>query len=158
MRKLNLEVITNLGLIVGLCLVAYQVAQTNEGMEREYQHVRSQLVLGDYTNIINRDYAVMGDNAAAAIAKARTDPDQLTDEEKLIAHAHLNSIYLQMSSESYLHQLGLFEMWEGIVPIVAHSTYNFQYARGWWQQRREYRPDWNSRLDELLDKELGIVE
>ncbi len=60
------------------------------GMERQHQQVRSQLALNDYTNIINRQYAVMGDNAAAAIAKARTNPDQLTEEEKLIAHAHLS--------------------------------------------------------------------
>ena len=158
MPKLNLEVITNLGVVVGLCLVAYQVAQTNEGMERQHQHVRSQLGLDDYTNIINREYAVMGDNAAAAIAKARSNPDQLTEEERLIAYAHLNSIYLQISSESYLYQLGAFEFWEETVPVVMNSTYDFPYARDWWKKRRKLQASWNNRLNELLDREFEFED
>ena len=67
----------NLGLIVGLVLVAVQIKQNND-------LAKAQLLSDGWLAGIQINLALIGENPAASMAKASTVPDQLTDEDLIL--------------------------------------------------------------------------
>ncbi len=145
-----LQITSNLAIVVGLVIVIYELNQTQ-------LHVRSQLLMDDFVSRQTLENTVMGDNAAAAIAKARTNPEQLTAEERIIVEAHLASVFIRLESYEYIENMGVFdETWELAIPIEASEIFDYPYARSWWSRYRKREMYWNRRLTRLMDEALGF--
>ena len=144
-----LKIISNLAVIVGLGIVIYELDQTQT-------HVRSQLLMDDFVSRQTLENTIMGDDAAAAIAKARSEPEQLTDEEKIIVEAHLTSVFIRLESYEYIENVGVYdETWELAIPIEVKDIFDYPYARSWWARYRQREMYWNRRLTQLMDESLG---
>jgi hypothetical protein len=143
-----LQICSNLAIVVGLVVVVYELNQN-------HLHVRAQLVMDDYTNVLGRHSDVMGENPASVIAKARSNPEQLTEEERIVADAHLSYVYVQLGSQSYMTTLGIFEYWKEIAVPVVNEIYDYPYARAWWKEHRTAKREWAGELDALIDQILG---
>jgi hypothetical protein len=79
-----LQIIGNLGLIVGLVLVAVQIKQNND-------LAKAQLLSDGWLGALQRQTALFGENPAASIARASFAPDQLTDEDLAVLDAVVRS-------------------------------------------------------------------
>ena len=69
-----LTIIGNAGLLLGVTLVIFQINQNSE-------LVREQLFHSSWTDDLNLQLAMMGDNPAAAVARAVESPAELTVED-----------------------------------------------------------------------------
>ncbi len=69
-----LQVAGNFGLLAGLILVGFQINQNTE-------IARTGLTARSFELAMQMNLARMGENPEAALAKAATDPESLTDEE-----------------------------------------------------------------------------
>lgn len=150
MKRDWLQITSTLAIIVGLVIVIYELNQTQ-------MHVRSQLLMDDFVSRQTLENTMMGDNSAAAIAKARSDPEQLTAEERIIVEAHLASVFIRLESYEYIEDVGVFdETWELAIPLEAREVFDYPYARSWWARYRNREMYWNRRLTRLMDEALGF--
>ncbi len=72
-----LTIVGNLGLLVGIALVAVQIDQNS-------QLVRVQLSVARWTDDLNLHLAMMGENPAAVVAKAIENPSELSVEDSQV--------------------------------------------------------------------------
>jgi hypothetical protein len=75
-----LQIIGNLGLVIGLVLVAVQIKQNND-------LAKAQLLSDGWLAVMQRQTALFGENPAASIARGSVTPDQLTDEDLVVLDA-----------------------------------------------------------------------
>ena len=108
MKRDWLQIGSNVAIVIGLLVVIYELNQN-------HQHVRAQLLLEDYGNGLAHAGHLLGENPAAAIAVARTDPEKLTEEQKIVVDAHLTYVYRRLSSQSYMHDV-VFSPMRGRTP------------------------------------------
>jgi hypothetical protein len=148
MKRDWLQIASNVAIVIGLIVVVFELNQS-------HQHVRAHLVMQDYTNLLSLQSDLMGENPALAIAKSRTSPGELTDAERIVVDAYLNHQYVRVGSASYMEQLGIFESWREMVPLL---DYDSTYARGWWATHSEARRAWNAELDRLINEHLSRLE
>ena len=150
MKRDWLQITSNLAIIAGLGIVIYELNQTQ-------MHVRSQLLMDDFISRQTLENTIMGDNSAAAIAKARSDPEQLTAEEKIVVEAHLTSVFIRLESYEYIENMGVFDdTWKLAIPFEASEVFDYPYARTWWAEYRKREMYWNRDLTRLMDESLGF--
>ena len=150
MKRDWLQITSNLAIIAGMGIVIYELNQTQ-------MHVRSQLLMDDFISRQTLENTIMGDNSAAAIAKARSDPEQLTAEEKIVVEAHLTSVFIRLESYEYIEIIGVFDdTWELAIPFEASEVFDYPYARTWWAEYRKREMYWNRDLTRLMDESLGF--
>jgi hypothetical protein len=145
-----LQITSNIAIVIGLVIVIYELNQN-------HLHVRAQLLMDDYTNILSHQISKMGENPAIAIAKAKSDRAHLTEEQRIVVNAHLRFVYTRLSSESYMTQIGIFTSWREVVIAVVQEEYNYEYAREWWVSFRKIERAWNDQLDSLIDELLEVT-
>ena len=146
----TVSIVTNFAIILGLILVIYELNQT-------HTQSRAQLNMDDYSNLIGHRNSLMGENPAEAIAKAMSDPESLSDAEKIIVDAHFRSLYQQLSSQSYMAQIGLYEeSWRDVAPVVVKEFFNYPYAVQWWTNFKEVERIWDAELVQIIDGTLEI--
>ncbi len=140
-EKLNkwLQVSANVGIVLGLILVGFQLKQNSE-------LARIQLLYEESNRALELETEVVGEQAAEVWAKSIESPEDLTLAEVRIMEALLWSFMEQLRGTYRLAELGLLsdEDWrrraEGEVTFYLSDP----YSRAWW---RNYS-DGNSTLPE----------
>ncbi len=150
MQRDWLQLISNAAIIVGLIVVIFELKQSHD-------IARTISVRADYDAIQSNLHALMGENAAEVVAKARSAPSELTDGEKIIVDAHLLALYSQLESYEYSSDTGsLFgDDWVDVPPVYFNRNFNFAYAREWWLRERALEKPWTTDLDRMFD---GLYE
>ncbi len=144
-----IQIISTLAVLAGLTMVIAQLQQS-------HHQAQAQLILDDYLSMYEHQYSLMGDDPAAAIAKARVSPDQLTDREKIIVNAHLTVEYERMTAYEYIYgRTGLFDgEWESVVPFLVEEYYYYPYAKEWIIRYQQRRQDWSPEVDRAFREYL----
>jgi hypothetical protein len=93
-----LQIAANLGIMIGLVMVALQMRQTDAINE-------SQLIAQYRTYVTNQQIA-LGDDFAKVFAKVIDDPDELTDEDLIRYHFFVNSYVVDLVQIKILADLG----------------------------------------------------
>jgi hypothetical protein len=118
-------------------------------------------VRAEFSDILAHQYALMGDNAAEAIALAKTHPKDLNDQQRLVVDAHLRVLFVRLDSNQYIaNEIGVLEpdvALEGL-PRAVKTHFNYEYAREWWGRERELPRPWAKNLIAEFDKELGYSD
>ena len=109
-----MTIIGNLGLLVGVALVIFQINQNSELMREQLYHAR-------WSDDLNLHLALMGENPSAAIAKAIENPSELTVEESRVLDAYITYWSLMETRKHFAHDRGL--------TIEAPSTYEPSHPR-----------------------------
>ena len=149
-EKLNkwLQVSANIGIVLGLVLVGFQLKQNSE-------LARIQLLYEESNRAIELETEVVGEQAAEVWAKSIESPEDLTLAEIRIMEALLWSFMEQLRGTYRLAELGLLseEDWrrraEGEVTFYLSDP----YSRAWW---RNYS-DGNSSLPEDVRRVVDEV-
>ncbi len=95
-----LTIVGNLGLLIGVALIIVQINQNSE-------LVRDQLFHTTWTDDMNMHLALMGDNPAAAIAKAIERPTELTVEESKVLEAYITYWSLNEARRLFMRERGM---------------------------------------------------
>ena len=142
-EKINswLSLGANIGVVVGLMLVAYQINQ-------DVELTKVQLFSDVTTSMNEFNQALMGDDPSEIIAKSIETPHELTLAELQIMDAYLMSAVNEIRRLELLRRSGLNveDSMEGI------HTYYFgtNYARAWFQEYggEDNLPDMTKRINE----------
>ena len=154
MKRDWLNLLSNVAIIIGLLALIYELNQNR-------QLVRAEVLHAQYGDILAHQFALMGDNAAEAIALAKTRPEKLSDQQRLVVDAHLMAVFVRLDSSKFVaDRTGVFDRdlaLEG-VPRALKTHFNYEYAREWWGRERKMPRPWAEELVELFDKELGYTD
>ncbi len=102
-----LALVTNLGVVGGLVLLAVELRQNT-------QVVRAQAVTSLLAGQMSAETAFMGEDTAAAFVKALDSPGTMTDEEIVKVWAYLNVAMMAVMQTHSMYSLGLAtdQAWE----------------------------------------------
>lgn len=148
-----LQILANFGIIAGLILVAIQINQNTKIASADFRS-RGFEIVAQY------QLAMIGENPSSAVAKAATNPDDLTDEELLILR-RIFSFWVNVDSRRELDIEAGFRTKE---PAVKHwqdraeSVYgaNSVWAAIWEQFRDD--PDRDYEWISVVDKRFRQIE
>jgi hypothetical protein len=129
-KKLNkwLQVSANIGIVLGLVLVGFQLRQNSE-------LVRIQLLYEESNRAIELETEVVGERAAEVWAKSIQAPEDLTLAEIRIMEALLWSFMEQLRGTYRLAKLGLLsdEAWRNRAEDEVTFYLSDPYSRAWWR-------------------------
>ena len=144
-----LQIIANAGIIIGLVLVGLEIKQNSD-------LVKAQLLYEESQRFVSYEMAMLGDNPARVWAKAHTEPESLTLEERRIMEAYFWTFTEQARATQMLAEKGLFadENWQSRVANEASFFFGNEYGYAWWQifgKESEYlNPELVRAIDEGL--------
>jgi hypothetical protein len=138
-----LQVVANIGIVLGLVLVGVQIKQSSD-------LARIELLYEESHRFVELETKVVGENAAAVWAKSIEEPEKLTLEEIRIMEAILWSFVEQLRGTYRLAELGLIEEddWRNRVENEVTFYLSDPYSRAWWKNYAG--PDKNNIPKELL--------
>ena len=96
-----LQVATNLGVILGLVVLIYEVNQTNK-------HVAASLVDSSFQMGQAHYLAMLGEAPAEVVAKAHVDKESLSLEQRLVLDAYFQSLFIELEHRAMMGQLGIY--------------------------------------------------
>ena len=140
-----LQITGNVGIILGLILVAVQISQNSMITQLDMRSRSFELAM-------QSDIALMGENPAAVWAKATTSSEELTDEELTVIHGYLNYWWNLRERNALIQNAGLFE----------DANYNENYSGNfifggnptsvaWWRRFEPYNvEEWTESVDQIL--------
>jgi hypothetical protein len=120
-----LQVGANIGIVVGLVLVAIQISQQEEIAGTD---VQSEL----YASTIDYYKALIGEDPAASVARAIYEPEALTNRDKVV----LDALYSAEFAKA-MRREALMEPGEELSPGTARrwlgDVLTNRYAVAWWK-------------------------
>ena len=121
-----LQVGANLGIILGLVLVGFQLKQNSNLL-------RVQLLYEESQSFISHERLMMGENPAVAWARSLEDPAGLSLEQARIMDAYLYAMAEQWRASHMLQDLGILgEEWRNRVNEEAAFYLGNKWGRAWW--------------------------
>ena len=141
-----LQILANVGIVVGLLLVGFQIKQNSDLL-------KTQLLYDESRRIVDFEMQMLGDDPARVWAKSMTDPQELTLEEQRVMEASLWIYAEHIRATRLLSQLGLLddEEWRARVQAESAFYYGNSYGLGWWKNYS----DGNSSLPQDLIDEVN---
>ena len=104
-----LQAAGNVGILLGLVIVALQMKQNSDLLG-------AQLVYEESDRVISTQVAAMGENPASVWAKALDDPQSLNLEEQVVVEAYIFTAVERWRALYRLTERGLFDQeWESIL-------------------------------------------
>ena len=127
--KMNhwLQVGANLGIILGLVLVGFQLKQNSDLL-------RVQLLYDESQSFINHERMMIGENGAQVWASSLEAPEDLSLAETRIMEAYLYAMAEQWRASHMLFEFGVLgdEWRDRLVEETGYYLGN-PYARAWWE-------------------------
>jgi hypothetical protein len=141
-----LQIMGNLGLIIGLVLVAVQIKQNND-------LAKAQLLSDGWLAGIQINLALIGENPAASMAKASAAPDQLTDEDLIVLEGVVIASAILGTRAVSLDAAGFrFIPPEQYAPVFV-ADLNSPFGIAWWNENRGGGPVQGALVD-VVDRRL----
>ena len=121
----------NIGVIVGLILVALQINQNSELL-------RLQMLELDSQRFVQQELAIIGEEGAKVWEKVLQSPEELTIAEQRVAEALLWPAFEAWRSSYLLHSEGLLgDEWKSRVVAQAPYYLGHAYGEAWWKNMKE---------------------
>jgi len=152
MKKIDvgqvITILANIGVLVGLILVALQIRQNTV-------LVRAELVSNATDSWIDIDASKQSDNFASVLAKSIDDPQELTSAEIIELDGYLYTYLDQLLRDRQLHELGVFDVpSEDLIQMSIMDYFGNEFARAWWA---ETKSQWPPDIIDLVDREMETV-
>ena len=140
-----LTLAANVGVLVGLILVAFQIRQNTE-------ITRAQVANDWFLADMQLELAMMGENPAASWTKAVYEPDKLTQEDAAILDRYFNYGLVQLQRLQRMNELGLADdRWKDRIGYLTWHLGNGP-GRRWWSHFRDGFPaEFAATVDEILE-------
>lgn len=119
------QVSANIGILLGLALVFLQIRQNTDIL-------KTQMLFEESHRTVEAEYVMIGENGAAAWAKALAAPNELTLTEQRIVEGYLWGAVEQWRYTYTLSQMGLLEEeWKDRVFSEVPYFLGNPYGRAW---------------------------
>ena len=150
----SLTILANLGVVVGILLLVYELNQTRQFAKMEYS-ARNRHVFQE----IEREF--MNPEVAVIWAKTATDPASLTGAEIRVMDAYLLNLY------NYFRQQWIYELSGFLEPGTTESKimidipfyFGNGFAQVWWKELKSaHVTEEVLELDALIDKALADTD
>lgn len=142
-----LQVGANVGIILGLVLVGFQLKQNSDLLKVQLLYQESQ-------SFISHERQMMGENPAAAWARSLEDPGGLSLAESRVMDAYLYAMSEQWRASHMLHELGILDdEWRKRLVEEASFYLGNRWGRAWWNVYRtgiQAPPELVTIIDEEL--------
>lgn len=127
-----------IAIVISLLLVFYELQQSQ-------RIAGAELMAQQFDAIADRYLAVMGENAAATMAKACHEPTSLTAEDQIVLDAYLNAQFLTIRRIWGLSRFGDILTTREAASSWAEGVFGYLFAFPqsdvWWREiRRIYQP------------------
>ena len=124
-----LLLVSNIGLVAGLALVGIQIKQDSDFAQAQLQSEGLGQTLGVFTSS-------MGENPAFVLAKASTDPSNLSLEEFHVLDALLISQVVNWLKIKDLSEAGIYpaNTWRIVAEQTDYYYFGNPVAKAWWQE------------------------
>ena len=149
LEKINqwLVIATNLGIIAGFILVAFQLQQTSQSLQLQASAIAE-------STITQNDAAFIGETLAESYAVAQLRPDELTDAQMMEVTGYLAGKlhYLGQQYRSYKQGSLYGQEWEELKQYVAWE-FNWPLGRAFWQTSKKsggFSAAYINEIDEAL--------
>lgn len=142
-----LTLAANLGVLVGLVLVIFEINQNTQLARAAYK--------SEGNVVTNQIWAtVMGDRVADVIAKSVASPAEMTHSDFVAMDAYLFPSLNMVYRDYQLAQEGLYSAadWKASVDLYVHWYLANPFGRAWWdEEAREFFPrEFVNYVDEQL--------
>jgi hypothetical protein len=140
-----LQIGANIGIVIGLILVAGQIYQNSELGRLNFYFTEEDA---------NISIGAMpaGDDLAQAMAKAVDAPESLTTTEMIQLDGYLTNIITQLNRRDYLYEAGIYQTPTKEFFAMYSWVFGNKFALAWWSERRMFVA--NVRVRVLLDQEI----
>jgi hypothetical protein len=129
-----LGIVANLGVVVGLVLVALQIRQNT-------QITKAQVANDWFLADMQLELAMMGENPAFAWTKAIVAPDDLDPHEAAVLDRYFNFGLVQIQRLQKMHELGVADAeWMERASYLSWHLGN-EVGRRWWSHFRGGFPE-----------------
>lgn len=125
MKRDWLQIVTNVGVVLGLLLLIYELNQSRD-------LTRAQVVDSVYDAVVTRNLALVGEHPEDAIAKSVFRPDELTESDAIVLSQFYTALLVSWMRNKDEHGLGYFgDTFEAVVASEAYFL-NTRPGRRWW--------------------------
>ena len=141
-----LTLTANVGVLIGLILVAAQIKQNTEITKAQ---VANDWFLAD----MQLELAMMGENPAASWTKAVYTPGELTHRDAAVLDRYFNYGLVQLQRLQQMNELGMaHDRWKDRISYLRWHLGN-DVGRRWWAHFKDgFPPDFAATVDEILEK------
>ena len=130
-----LQVISGLGIVAGLVLVAFELDQNTK-------MAQSEASTGFATSFQTIDGAVIGDKLADALATASSRPDALSLAEMYVIDRYLFMVTDHFGRLYSQKSIGVINFDPDIlIEAVVPTYFGSKFAQAWWSENKEHFPD-----------------
>ena len=138
-----MQIVANVGIVVGLLLVGFQMKQNSDLL-------KTQMLYDESRRIVDFEMHMLGEEPSRVWAKSLTAPQELTLEERRVMEAQLWIYAEHIRATRLLSELGLLEDDEWRTRVQAESSFYYgnPYGLGWW---KNYSLDDNGWPQDLID-------
>ncbi len=140
-QRINLwiQAATSIAVVLGIALVIWELQQNRN-------IAAAQLTSDIYAYLLQQNVALMGEEAADALAKACDEPANLTTKEKIILSEHYQGILNRIRRAADIESnSGINYLTEGKFQQVVESNFRLifflEYGRWWWASGIAYTLD-----------------
>ncbi len=148
MKRDWLQIITNIGVVIGLVLLLYELNQSRD-------LTRAQVVDSVYGAVVSRNLALLGENPEDAIAKSIFRPEELTEADAIVLNQFYTALLVSWLRNKDPRGLGYFGgSNEELALIIASEAYflNTEPGRRWWSITKPMTdPEIVAAVDTALD-------
>ena len=141
------EVLGAVGVIVTLVYLALQVRQNT-------RHVRAQMGHDGWLGVADNDNFVMGEDAAASLAKAELEEEDLSEKDLKVVDAYFKTLAMHVARVEHLNSQGLEIYTDEQAAQAFIYQFNCRAGRAWWQSNQDYisliTPKIGARISQLL--------
>ena len=134
----------NIGVVVGLILVAIQIKQNT-------RITRAQITNDYYLADMELELAMMGENPAIPWTKSVYTPDELTKEDAVVLDRYFNYGLIQIRRLRRMQEMGLADDdWKKRMSYLGWHLGN-EVGRRWWEYGKNSFPnDFVKTVDDIL--------
>ena len=150
------QLVTALGVLIGIALVIWELQQTRD-------LARAQLTSDTFDFMMQRHSAVMGEDLADALATACASPEELTLKQKITLEQYYFSLVDQIRRNLVIEaNSGITyqtkEQWAASTRWQFGYILNNSYGRWWWDQLKEAPEDIKVIADQARNDRVSCKE
>ena len=145
-----LGVLGNLGLILGLFLVGYQIKQTND-------LAKAQMANESFALSLAIDFAYIGEQGPEMLAKADNQSSDLSDQDILVLERLFRVMLAQQMRLTYMREAGLSQISEALRASDFAFDINSAFGRMYWGLSKDF-VNFTPSFRAEVDRNLSTVE
>ena len=125
------EVVGIASIVVGLVFVYLELRQTSTIARAEMSNEANQI-------LAELDEQERDPSFARILIKADSNPEELSQTERLQLNAFFRRVLDAYSRENYYYRLGIFDEWVSPIRRTAPRYFGSGYGRAWWDVRKSF--------------------